>query len=244
MTEKDYNPEQRNKKAMDNPKVVGKVNEAPMQKTAPKEGVPSREGKKKITEPQSDSENKESINKKDSEISKVESKETKVEAKKPVKKEEPKKQKKEEAIVKGVSLPLSTKTTTAVCKFIKGKYIPKAIADLEQVIVKKKAVPMKGEIPHRKGKIMSGRFPKKTSEYFIRLLKDLQANSNANGLDEPVIVEAMANIASQPYGKFGRVRKKRSHVLIKAKEKVKKKGVTPQASPDKSSTKISTGGKK
>ena len=106
---------------------------------------------------------------------------------------------------------------------------------------------MKGEIAHRKGKIMSGGYPLKASEHFVMLLKSLQANANANGLDEPVIVEAMANMASRPYGKFGRVKKKRSHVVIKVREKVTKKKAkvgTPQAYPDKSSTKISTGGNK
>ena len=59
---------------------------------------------------------------------------------------------------------------------------------------------MKGEIPHRKGKIMSGRFPKNASEHFINLLKTLSANSNVNGLENPVIVEAIANIGERPFG--------------------------------------------
>ena len=132
--------------------------------------------------------------------------------------------KKNYAMVKGSGLPLSTKVCVAICKFIKGKQISQAIADLEQVVAKKKAVPMKGEIPHRKGKIMSGRFPKNAAEYFIKMLKNLQANANVNGLDEPVISEAVANIASQPYGRFGRVRRKRSHVVIRVREKKERKG--------------------
>jgi len=35
----------------------------------------------------------------------------------------------------------------------------------------KKAVPMKGEIPHRKG-IGTGRYPVKASAFFIKLLKN------------------------------------------------------------------------
>jgi ribosomal protein L22 len=122
-------------------------------------------------------------------------------------------------IVKGISLPISTKTSTAICKFIKGKNIQKATSDLEQVASHKKPVPMKGEIPHRKGKIMSGRYPKKASEYFIKLLNSLQANANVNGLENPIITGAISNIASQPYGRFGRVRRKRSHIKIIVKEK-------------------------
>ena len=130
------------------------------------------------------------------------------------------KPKKTEAVVNAHNLPISTKYSAAICRFIKNKKIENAIADLEQVLVLKKAVPMKGEIPHRKGKgIMSGRFPKKATQNFIRLLKSLSANANHNGLENPILVEAVANIGSRPYGKFGRVRKKRTHVKIKVKEK-------------------------
>lgn len=130
------------------------------------------------------------------------------------------KPKKTEAVVNAHNLPISTKYSAAICRFIKNKKIEDAIADLEQVLVLKKAVPMKGEIPHRKGKgIMSGRFPKKATQNFIRLLKSLSANANHNGLENPILVEAVANIGSRPYGKFGRVRKKRTHVKIKVKEK-------------------------
>lgn len=133
--------------------------------------------------------------------------------------------KKDEVSVRGVNLPISTKYSMAICKFIKNKTINNAIADLEQVVVLKKAVPMKGEIPHRKGKIMSGRFPKKAGEHFIKLLKSLRANAINHEIEAPVITEAIANIGARPYGRFGSVRRKRTHVKIVArteKEMVKK----------------------
>ncbi len=144
-----------------------------------------------------------------------------VETKKEEKKEPQKlKIKKTEAVVNALSLPLSTKQSVAICKFIKGKKIERAIADLEQVSVAKKVIPMKGEIPHRKGKgIMSGRYPKKASEQFIKLLKNLSANASVNELNNPIISNAIANNASRPHGKFGRVRKKRTHVKIIVIEK-------------------------
>ena len=84
---------------------------------------------------------------------------------------------------------------------------------------------MKGEIPHRKGKgMMSGRYPKKATEHFVKLLKSLLANSNANELNNPIIVEAVANFASRPYGRFGSIRRKRTHIRIKVKEKKLTKG--------------------
>ena len=130
--------------------------------------------------------------------------------------------KKTEAVVNAKSLPISTKYSMAICRFIKNKKIGSAIVDLEQVIVKKKAVPMKGEIPHKKGRgMMSGRYPKKASEYFIKLLRSLLANANANEIDNPMVVEAIANLSQRPYGRFGRTRKKRTHVRLVAKEKKK-----------------------
>ncbi len=181
MTEKDYNPEQRNAKAMKKQETTKVV-------------APVKEGKKEKTE-------------------------------KKVKEEKKKVQKivkKDKAIVNAKSIPISTKDAVAICKFVKKKLITKAIADLEKVLEFKKAVPMKGEIPHRKGKIMSGRYPVKAVKQFIMLLKSLSANSNVNGLEEPEVAEAVANKASRPYGRFGSVQRKRTHVTLIAKEKTKK----------------------
>lgn len=127
--------------------------------------------------------------------------------------------KKTESVVRVSNVPISTKHSAAICKFIKGKTIAEARRYLEQVEKIKKAIPMKGEIPHRKGKMMSGRFPKKAAKNFIVLLKSLAGNSQ--DIDEPIIVEAIANMGERPYGKFGRVRKKRTHVFIRAMEKSK-----------------------
>lgn len=129
-----------------------------------------------------------------------------------------KSEKKNFAVVNASNIPISTKHSKAICKFIKGKKVENAISNLEQVLVLKKAVPMKGEIAHRKGKgMMSGRFPKKASENFIKLLKSLLANSINNEIESPVIVEAVSNIGSRPYGRFGRTRMKRTHIKITAK---------------------------
>jgi len=150
-------------------------------------------------------------------------KEEKNEKKKPEeKKPEKPKVKKTEAVINSQNLHISTKKSVALCKFIKNKRIKDAIKDLEQVLELKKPVPMKGEYPHQKG-IMSGGFPKKASEHFIMLLKSLSSNANENELEDPVIVEAIANIGARPFGGFGRIRRKRTHIKIKVKEKKTKK---------------------
>ena len=190
MTEKDYNQQQRNSKAM---------------------------------QKQGNAENKIEI----AENKKEEKKETKVEEKTEERKTEKKKQiqvKKDEASINGISLPISTKDSVAICKFIKHKSIDRALVDLELVEKLKKAIPMKGEIPHRKGKgMMSGRYMTKPVGYLIKMLKNLKANANVNGIEEPIIVEAVPNRASRPYGRFGAVKRKRTHIFIKVMEKNKLK---------------------
>lgn len=134
-------------------------------------------------------------------------------------------EKKDEAVVNGFGLNISTKDAVAICKFIRGKPINRAVEELEEVLKFKRAIPMKGEIPHRKGKgMMSGRYPIYAVRHFIRMLKDLKANANVNMVEEPIIVEAVPNKAAQPYGRFGAFRRKRTHVKIVAKEKNKMGG--------------------
>ncbi len=133
-----------------------------------------------------------------------------------------KKKKSDKAVANAKNLHMSTKTASAICKFIKGKPLSVALKDLEEVANLKKAVPMKGEIPHRKGNIMSGRYPVKAANQFIMLLKNLIANADQNELQNPIVKEAIANKGQLPYAKGGRWRRKRSHVFLTAKEKVNK----------------------
>lgn len=125
--------------------------------------------------------------------------------------------------------PVSTKHCVAICRFIKNKNPKEAIQLLEQVLKKKIAVPMKGEIPHRKIKIKGqrpeGRYPQKATKVFIKALKNLIANAKVKGLDQErlYICLAKADKASRPIRAtriaFGIKRFKRTHILIEAKEK-------------------------
>lgn len=188
MTEKDYNPEQRNAKAM---KKQENISKAKIVETP----------KKKVEENGNKTETEKSPEKKSKVVKKT--------------------IKKDEAVVNGKGVPISTKTAMAICRFIKRKPIEKAVADLQEVLLFKRAVPMKGEIPHRKGRIMSGRYPINAVKEFIMMLKNLSANANVNGLEEPVIAEAIPNKASRPYGRFGSIKRKRTHVKIIARNKKK-----------------------
>ena len=202
MTEKNYNPKQKEKKSMKKVEASEK-----MKKNIIKDIEKGGKVPEKIAE------------KEEKMAEKVEEKLE--EEKKPVQKKEY--VKKDNAVVNSYNIPISTKKAADICRFIKGKTIETAMAELELVNKMKKAIPMKGEIPHRKGKIMSGGFPKNASRQFIILLKSLTGNSNVNGIDNPIIVEAVANMASRPFGRFGRWRRKRTHVRLVARNKKEKK---------------------
>ena len=137
----------------------------------------------------------------------------------PVDKKVQSKIKKDSASAYGRSMPVSTKVAVAICKFIKNKTPKAAIKDLEEVAMLKIAIPMKGEIPHRKGRIMSGRFPQRAANDFLVIIKNLVSNADQNDMESPVIVEAIANKAQRPYGKGGRWKRKRTHVALVVKEK-------------------------
>lgn len=186
MTEKDYNPNMKENKAMNKQKAVSKQVIAKTSET------------KKTTEV-------------------IEDKTKKTEIEKTKSKNIPKKT---QAEVNCMSVPISTKQAMAICKFIKYKRIDKAIADLKDVIKLKKIVPMRGEIPHRHGEgVMSGRYPLFASQNFITILKGLKGNASVNGIEEPVIAEAVANFAPRPFGRFGSVQRRRTHIRIIARNK-------------------------
>ena len=150
----------------------------------------------------------------------------KTEQKKETKKPEIK-VKKELAIVTGRDLPLSTKTSGAICRFIKFKNPEEAIKQLEKIQLKQLAIPFRGETPHRKGfrgGYSRGRYPIKAAGYFIKLLKSLNSNAKNNNMDTAIIkiTIAKANLASRPTKpsrmSFGRKKFKRAHIYIEARE--------------------------
>ncbi len=170
----------------------------------------------KITQKQADKEIKQEVKE---EIKKVEK--SKKDKKEKIKENKPKKT---DAVVNARNLPISTKYAVAICNYIRGKNIDKAILMLEEVEKFKKPVPMRGEIPHRKGKIMSGRYPIKAVREFIKVLKSLKANATVNELElEKYVIFCKANVAPRPYKRFGRARFKRTHVTLKLILPVKKK---------------------
>ena len=154
----------------------------------------------------------------ESKVATQEKKELKEENKE-IKKEERALVKKDEAFARGLNLPVSKKQCMYICSFIKNKTIGQAMNDLNDVIKMKRAVPFKGEIPHRRGKMMSGRYPVKASMLFVNMLKSLKGNANVNGLDSEKtrIYLASASWAARPMRSNNRSAK-RTYVILRAKE--------------------------
>ena len=135
--------------------------------------------------------------------------------------------KKDVAVARGHGLHMSKRHGMYICAFIKGKTIDQALADLEQVKLFKRAVPFKGEIPHRKGKgMMSGRYPISAISLFIPMLKTLKGNIIVNGMDadKARITTASANLAPRPRRRGGE-KGKRAYIILEAREPtINKKG--------------------
>ena len=132
--------------------------------------------------------------------------------------------------VSGKHLPISFKTSVEILQFIKGKNVDKAITLLGEVAEAKRAVPFlkyKKDVPHRRGKMSVGRFPKKASENIISLLNLIKANAKDKGLDEKSLMIIHAAAQSGPnlwhYGRQRRRLRKVCHAEIVAQESKKKK---------------------
>jgi ribosomal protein L22 len=164
------------------------------------------------------------IDKKKEEVKKTEDKKKTDDKKKD--KAKTKGPKRDEAVVNGRDVGISTKHAVAVCDFIRGKNVDVALRDLDEVSKMKRAIKMKGEIPHRKGKMMSGRYPLNAVKEITRLVKGLKANALNHEIElEKVRLFCMANTAARPQRRFGSRRFKRSHVQLKLVpiEKMEKK---------------------
>jgi large subunit ribosomal protein L22 len=136
--------------------------------------------------------------------------------------------KKEFAIVQGKDLPISYKTSGAICRFIKNKNPEKAMELLELVKTQRMSIPVRGEAAHKRDQkkgYARGKYPEKASKYFIKLLKSLIANAKTNNLDtEKIIITiAKADKASNPIRgtrlSLGRKKFKRAHIFMKVEEK-------------------------
>ena len=142
-----------------------------------------------------------------------------IEQKKEVVVKSAEKTEKKKIFARGKDSPISSKHSIAICRMIKNKKPNEAIKMLEEVIAYKRAVPMTGELPHRKG-MCSGRYPINASKEFIKMLKNLNANTSNSGVDSSeLIIHASSNLPSRRRSSRKARHFKRTDVLIELKQK-------------------------
>ena len=86
----------------------------------------------------------------------------------------------------GKELNISRKHAHELSRTIKGMKVKDARTFLENVSLLKQAVPFKRfnrDVPHRKGKMMSGRYPRKAAIEFLGVLENAEGNAIYQGLD-------------------------------------------------------------
>jgi large subunit ribosomal protein L22 len=129
----------------------------------------------------------------------------------------------------GLLLPISTKQSVEICKFIRGKKVQKAINMLSEVIDMKKPVPFNqfaNGAGHKHG-IGPGKYPVKACNEILKLVKLVESNAQHKGLNtsglEIVHICAKKGPKSWHYGRQSRIAMKRTHVEIVVEEKETKK---------------------
>ena len=127
------------------------------------------------------------------------------------------------ATVKGLNLPISTKASIEICNYIRYKQLNRARNELNLVLEKKLAIPLKRfhkDRGHRES-IGPGFYPEKPTKEIIKLLNSIEANAQNKGLntDSLILKKIIVNKASTP-SHSGRNRglMKRTHIEIEVHE--------------------------
>ncbi len=127
------------------------------------------------------------------------------------------------ASAKVLSSAISTKHSIEISNYLRYKSVGFAKSFLEDVVALKKAVPFKKfnrDVGHKPG-MASGRFPKKAAAVFLAMIKSVESNAQAKGLNTShlKIIKILANKASIPAtGGRQRYGTKRTHLEVVAAE--------------------------
>ncbi len=107
------------------------------------------------------------------------------------------------ALARVLDVDISTKQSVEISRALRYKKTAFARAFLEEVMVLKKAVPFRKfdqDLGHKSG-MSGGRFPQKAAAKFLILIKEVEANAQAKGLDTSAlkIIKLVANKAAIPH---------------------------------------------
>ena len=146
------------------------------------------------------------------------------------------------AFAKALNLPISTKHSIEISKYLRHRNTEFAKNFLQDVVDLKKAVPFKTfkhNVGHKAG-MAAGRFPQKAAKEFLSLVKSVEANAQMKGLNSSSlrIIKLLANKASVPFT-GGRHRRgtKRTHLEIEVQEIEGKKKVKKEKAETKEAEK-------
>ena len=130
------------------------------------------------------------------------------------------------AKVVGMDLPFSTKHAIEISDFIRYKNLQKAKTQLQLVMNKELAIPLKRfhkDRGHRKGEhIAQGFYPEKATKFIINLLNSLESNAKDKGMESSLLVisEIIPNrAAARWHNGRNRGKMKSTNITIYAKEK-------------------------
>ncbi len=124
----------------------------------------------------------------------------------------------------GLNMAISTKHSTEVCRFLKGKNVQLARQILKRVAAIKQAVPYTKyhfDLGHKAG-MGPGRYPANTCKAILKVLINAEANAQSKGLRTNNLI--IKHIGAQlgptvwKYGRQGRRQAKRTHVEILLEE--------------------------
>lgn len=128
------------------------------------------------------------------------------------------------AKARALNLPVSSKHCIELSRNLRYKTTVEAKKLLEGVLSYKKALPFYRfvhDIGHRQG-VGSGRYPQKATKEFMHLVKAVEANAQAKGMNTAnlKIIKILANRAAAPQtGNRHRRGTKRTHLEIEVREK-------------------------
>ena len=138
----------------------------------------------------------------------------------------------EEAKLNVKNLPISTKQSIEICRFIRNMELQKAKSTLNNVVNMKQAVPYirhKMNIPHKAG-IASGRYPVKASFQILKLLESTEHNAIKEGMSKDLAIahiSADKGVRQWHGGRQRRRKTKSTNIKIILKE-LKKDNTKPE----------------
>ena len=103
------------------------------------------------------------------------------------------------ARARGVELPISRKKSMELCRELRGMELQSAKEYLEEVIAKKRAVPIRRYTTgagHKKGGIGPGKYPVKVAKYVLKVIENAESNAEYIGLDTDTLY--IKSIAAHP----------------------------------------------